>query len=365
MNKSEVENKADFSLIRYAQCWEDADILLEALAIKEGATCLSIASAGDNALAMLTRNPAKVIALDLSQAQLECVALRVAAYRHLDHEELLELIGSSHSSRRKTLMEKCRPSLKADTISFWQSRMEDVEKYGIGGAGKFEHYFRIFKDYVHPLVHSRKITEELLQDKPQENRHTFYERHWNTWRWKLMLNIFFSRHVMGKHGRDKAFFDYVEGSVPAHVERRTRYAMSDLNPAENPYLQWIFTGRHTTALPCALRKENFDLIRDNLDRLEWRLQSVEDFTASGEKTDAFNLSDIFEYMSEDAYEALYRNLLDSANSGARFAYWNMMVPRFAPQSLQNRVIQKTELAEKLFKEDKAFFYSRFVVEEAI
>lgn len=365
MNKSEVENKADFSLIRYAQCWEDGDILLEALDIKAGSIAVSIASAGDNALAMLTRNPAKIIALDLSQSQLECGALRVAAYHHLDHMELLELMGSKPSTRRKALIEKCLPSLKPETISFWQAQMKGVEKYGIGGVGKFENYFRFFKDYVHPLVHSRKIIDALLQDKSPEARRAFYARHWNTWRWRLLLKLFFSKQIMGKHGRDKAFFAYVEDSVPEHVGRRTQYALCELNPAENPYLQWILTGQHKTALPCALREENFDIIRDSLSRLEWRLQSVEDFAASGEKADAFNLSDIFEYMSQDAYEALLCKLLGCANSGARFAYWNMMVPRFAPASLQGKIIAKTELAERLFKQDKAFFYSRFVVEEVL
>ena len=33
--KSEVEDYAKFDLIRYAQVWEDADILLEALKINE------------------------------------------------------------------------------------------------------------------------------------------------------------------------------------------------------------------------------------------------------------------------------------------------------------------------------------------
>ena len=28
---TEIGTRADFSIIRYAQCWEDADILLEAL----------------------------------------------------------------------------------------------------------------------------------------------------------------------------------------------------------------------------------------------------------------------------------------------------------------------------------------------
>lgn len=52
---------------------------------------------------------------------------------------------------------------------------------------------------------------------------------------------------------------------------------------------------------------------------------------------AFNLSDIFEYMSPAAHEAAYRSVLDCARPGARIAYWNMMVPRRAPASLLQRL----------------------------
>src|SRR5262249_13958095 len=97
---SEIAAKADFSGIRYAQCWEDADILLEGLAVGPGDVCLSIASAGDNTLSLLSGGPERVIALDLSPAQLACLELRVAGYRELSHPELLELIGSKPSQRR-------------------------------------------------------------------------------------------------------------------------------------------------------------------------------------------------------------------------------------------------------------------------
>ena len=50
---SEVADRTDFSIVRYAQVWEDADVLLEALDVQPGDTCLSIASAGDNTLALL------------------------------------------------------------------------------------------------------------------------------------------------------------------------------------------------------------------------------------------------------------------------------------------------------------------------
>ena len=58
---SEIAAKASFEIIRYAQCWEDADILVKGLDVKEGDVCLSIASAGDNSFAMLVNNPKKVI----------------------------------------------------------------------------------------------------------------------------------------------------------------------------------------------------------------------------------------------------------------------------------------------------------------
>jgi S-adenosylmethionine-diacylglycerol 3-amino-3-carboxypropyl transferase len=102
-----------------------------------------------------------------------------------------------------------------------------------------------------------------------------------------------------------------------------------LNPADNPYLQWIMTGRHLTALPLALRPEHFDTIRGNLDRIEWRCQSVEDFleTQGPGSIDRFNLSDIFEYMSEENTHRLLVRLVAHGRKGGRLAYWNMLAPR--------------------------------------
>ena len=60
--RSEAAERADFSGIRYAQCWEDADVLLAALEPAPGKRCVSIASAGDNTLALLSRDPESVLA---------------------------------------------------------------------------------------------------------------------------------------------------------------------------------------------------------------------------------------------------------------------------------------------------------------
>jgi S-adenosylmethionine-diacylglycerol 3-amino-3-carboxypropyl transferase len=361
---SEVAGKADFRAIRYAQCWEDADVLLEGLDVRPGDVCLSIASAGDNALALLSRAPSRVLAVDLSPAQLACVALRVAAYRTLEHAELLELIGSTPSRRRVQLYSRCRSLLTPDVRAFWDARQAAVAA-GIGGAGKFEHYFGLFRRYILPLVHRRLLVEELLRGGTREQRRVFYRRRWDGVAWRLLFRLFFSRTVMGRMGRDPSFFAYVEGDVGTRILARARYAVTELDPAANPYLQWIMTGRHTTALPLALRPEHFATIRTHINRLEWRCQSLEDFLASQDarSVDRFNLSDIFEYMSEENTRQLLEKLVVAGRPGGRLAYWNMLVPRSRPESLANRLRPLTELADRLHAQDKAFFYRRFVVEE--
>ena len=79
--------------------------------------------------------------------------------------------------------------------------------------------------------------------------------------------------------------------------------------------------------------------------------------------DGFNLSDIFEYLDEPTCAAIYETLLGAARPAARFAYWNMLVPRRRPDSTIDRVRSLTERAEALFAVDRAFFYSAFVLEE--
>ena len=362
---SEIAGKASFDEIRYAQCWEDADVLLQGLDVQPGDHCLSIASAGDNSLSLLARGAGKVVALDLNATQLHCVALRREAYRKLQHGELLELIGSRHSERRVKLYEHCREGLPKDAIEFWDAN-RDLVKGGIGGAGKFERYFKTFRERVVPWVHSRARVTELFKRRSHDNRKDFYRDHWNTWQWRLLFKVFFSRFFMGRLGRDPRFFDYVKGSVAERIFSRTEHALTELSPAVNPYLHWILHGCHNEALPFALREENFESIRTNLDNLELRQASVEEVVEEPSTGfDCFNLSDIFEYMSGPAYHALLAKLVTRARPGARLAYWNMLVPRERPESMAGQLKSRPELAERLHREDKAFFYSRFVLEEVV
>lgn len=364
---TEVAARADFTtVLRYAQVWEDADVLVRGLDVREGDRCVSIASAGDNALALVAAGAGHVVAVDLNPAQLAAVELRVAAYRELTHPEFLELLGARPSARREALYLRCRPLLAAGARAWWDAHRDDV-RAGIGGAGKFERYFALFRNRLLPLVHGRATVRALVEPRVRSERLRFHDRHWNTLRWRLLFRVFFSRRVMGWLGRDPALFTYVQGSAADRILERTRHALTELDPADNPYLHWIVTGTFGSALPLALRPDRFERIRERLDRLELCEGSIESAIERGSVSDLdkANLSDIFEYMSADAARTLFERLAATSRPGARFAYWNLLVPRRGAELLPGRLRRLDELSDRLHREDRTWFYGAFHVDEVV
>lgn len=365
MKISEVQSRADFSAIRYAQCWEDAALLIAALE-PAGRDCMSIGSAGDNSFALLGHGARSVTAVEMNPAQTACIDLRRAAYLTLDHAAFLELHGSRPSTRRVDLYQQCRGEMTPEARAFWDAKPAEVA-LGIGTPGKFENYFRLFRQVVLPLAHPRRRVRALLEPRTPEARLAFFRERWDNRRWRAIFRVFFSRTVMGALGRDPEFFRYVEGTVSDRILNRTRHALANLDPSRNPYLHWILTGTHGEHLPTALEERNFLPIREALREGRFRIveQPLERLLDSepDRRYDAWNLSDIFEYMSGENTAALLGTIVDHSNPGARLAYWNMLAPRSRPDSMAGVLQPLDELARELFEQDRAFFYSRFVVEE--
>lgn len=359
-----LDERVAFDRVRYANCWEDADVLCDALRPAPGRRLLSIASAGDNSFALLAAG-AEVVAVDLSPAQIALVELKRAALRRLDDPALLAFLGVRPASgaQRLATYDDLAAALPARARAFWDGRRAALAA-GVVHAGKFEGYFRLFRRRVLPLVHRRSTVERLLAEKGEAARREFYERVWDTWRWRLLFRLFFSRFVLGRAGRDPEFFRYVEGSVAERILERARHALVDLPSHANPYVDYILTGNFGRRLPRYLRPEVLPDLRRNLDRLRLVEGPVEKAAAqAGAGFDGFNLSDVFEYLPPEACRAIYARLLDAARPGARLAYWNLLVPRRCPPELTRRVRPLAAEAEALHARDLAFFYGAFVLEE--
>ncbi|MCC5847665.1 MAG: DUF3419 family protein [Verrucomicrobia bacterium] len=352
--------KVKFDFIRYANCWEDADILCEALQPAPGKRIFSIASGGDNAFALLAEG-AEVLAADLNPAQLTVVELKAAAIRTLERDDLLAFLGIHPASNRPETYQTLRNTLGPGARTWWDTQPDAIAR-GIIHAGKFERFLRTFGQRVLPLVHRRRTIDALMHPRSPEERITFYRNTWDNRRWRALFKIAMSRRVLGRGGRDPAFFQHVEGPVSARLLSRVGRAFETLPLEENPWLDYILHGNFTRALPRYLRPGILDAVRKNLDRLTLAHGPAGNIPDAG-TFDGFNLSDIFEYLDPDACRDLYGALLTQSNPGARLAYWNMLAPRAVPEALADRVTPLTKLAADGFARDGAFFYSDFVVEE--
>ena len=186
----------------------------------------------------------------------------------------------------------------------------------------------------------------------------------NNARWNLLCKIFFSRTVMGRLGRDKAFFRYVNLNVGEHVLTRTKHALTELDPSENSYLYYIVNGEYKDVLPLAYRKENFEAIKRNIDKLVLFTDTVETFIERDDidYISKYNLSDIFEYMDDTQMCKIYEKMITKSKPGTIIAYWNMLADKRISKYFDNLEYKEKE-SEELLKKDKAFFYSKFIIEE--
>jgi hydroxymethylglutaryl-CoA reductase (NADPH) len=351
---SNVAHRAAFDRIRYASVWEDADAVCEAMApAAQGGRILSIASAGDNVLAALTLDPTEVVAVDLSVAQLACLELRMAAFTELDHKSTLSFLGfAPHSDRGRTYL-RLRRHLSAAGRAVWDARPHAILS-GPALAGRFERYLGLFRDFVLPLVHGRRTIARLLAPQPGAERARFYADTWNTWRWRLLSRLFFSRIVMGRYGRDPAFFDQVETDVGGALFDRNARFLSSKRVEDNPYLTLLLTGSFGSGqLPLYLRPEHHEVIRSRLSRIRLVHGTVEDMEGP---FNAFNLSDVFEYMSPQEHRDATRRVLEMAAPEARVAYWELFVPRSLDPSDSGRAEELETEGACLSIGAKTWFY---------
>jgi S-adenosylmethionine-diacylglycerol 3-amino-3-carboxypropyl transferase len=370
--------KFNQDLIRYSQCWEDTDLVLDNLAISNGDTILSIASAGDNTLSLLTASPSKIIAIDFCQAQLAVMALKIAAFKGLSYEELLTFLGigkPESTTARLATYQLLRPELELQYRQFFDKRPELIVN-GIINSGKLERYFAIFRQFILPLAHSRKTVNALFENRTLLERQEFFERQWNTVWYQLAFKLFFGKTTMALIGREASFFKEASGSLSSFLARASQGALTEGTPSSNHYLHYILTGNYGSVLPHYLRRENFEAIRSNLDKVVLVEGSLQRFLEQlpSDSIDAFNLSDVFEYMTEDNCEILSHSINRVARRGGRLAYWNMAVDRFANQydnnlfatrcfgQNQNSQIQGDQ---SLAAASKTFFYKRFCLDVAI
>lgn len=351
--------------ISYAQSWEDPAVLQAGLCVGADDDVLSICAAGDNSFALAIAGARSVTAIDLSGPQIALAKLKLVAAQHFDLERFRSFLGVGNIGQRVFLYHELRPQLDEATCSYWDAN-EALIREGLLGCGKFEGYLGLFRDRLLPLVHRRKTIDAFLDCPDLQSQREFFESRWNNLRWRMLFRVFFSQAVMARSGRSAAQFTHVDGPVSAAFLERTAHVMTEIPVGSNPFLQWIMSGRYRDPehsqpyLSAAGHKalaEAADRIHFVHDDLIAHLESCEPGTYT-----AFNLSDVPEYLSEAETEHLLRACAAASQSGGRLAYWNLLVPRWRPESMASVLTRDEALGTRLIRQDRAFVYGAFQVE---
>lgn len=358
MNEHKWENK-----IYYSQCWEDPYVLLEGLEINKEDKIISITSGGCNTLTLLLKDPKEIVALDINSAQNYLLELKISAIKYLSYENLLAFLGVDPCKNRRNLYYSLKQYLSEDAQKWWDNNTDLIDQ-GVIHVGKLEKYFRIFCRFILPLMHSRKTIKLLFVEKTKEQQLDFYNKKWNTWRWRFFFKMYFSKKNTSNNARNKQLFKYVtDNNITDHYLNNIKNAICN-EPSKNFFLHYIFTGKYDKKnLPLYLVKENISLIKERMDRIKIISEDISIYIEKNpQKYTKYNLSNIFEALSVDETSVIFNNIVKCSNVGARLVYINHIVDREFPEHLNNIIMHNIGCEEIVNKKNMVFFYKKIHID---
>lgn len=363
--KSKKTKSKVFNSVLYSQCWEDPQLDRTAFNINENDVVISITSGGCNVLAFLVDNPRKIIAIDLNPNQNYLLELKIAAYRLLNYNQLLEFLGVKKSTQRLEYFNLIKHKLSVESLEYWEGHIKYIRQ-GIIHCGRFENYIKLLRVCLRILI-GRKNINQLFLINDEHERKELYHNKWENLRWKYFTKILLSRKMMS-YMFDQGFFKYLKEdfSFGKHFAEKTKKAITELPVKENYFLTYILLGNYfENHLPDYLKPVNYGLIKSRLDRIKIISGNCYDYFIKLEPNSIskINFTNIFEWMSEEDFELLLKETIRIAKDGAVITYRNLLVQREHPENLSDYISSNKELAKKLHDRDLSFIYKNYVIEK--
>jgi S-adenosylmethionine-diacylglycerol 3-amino-3-carboxypropyl transferase len=358
---------ADGSL-RYSSVWEDYRLLERGLAIDESSDVLMIAGAGCNVLNLLLRAPRRIVALDFNPAQTALVELKLAAIRTLSHDDFVHLLGVRPFTDRLELYDRVRPALSAAAQRWWDANVATLEQ-GIEQSGRLDRYIAEFREHHLSRVHASDAVDRLLSLDDPEARRRFAHDAFFTPAFAAVFRAYFTRESLAGRGRDESQFRYVtDVDVGGWFWQRLQWVATNLPTRGNFYLERFLRGtaRDLDAGPPYLRPRNYARLRALSQRVDVVTDTLDGYLAAAPRgtVSAAGLSDVFEYMSSAASDALFSRLAAVLEPGGRIAFWNLFVTR-CPSRNAPRFQPRRALSRALWRRDRSWFYRDFHVVEVV
>lgn len=343
--------------LNFTSANEDGASELAALALQPADHVLCLTASGARPLDLLLGAPARITAIDINPVQNELLRLKIAAFRALDHEDLLAWLGITQTPRRLHLHSTVEALLPPASRAFWQTRRRAIAA-GIWHSGRWERVLRLGAAGTR-MIRGRHI-DTLFEAATLEAQARIWHDHFDDGIWhsavRLLSRRWFWTRIIGEPGG--AFLPDPSASE-ARLTGLFRRASETFFFRDSDFAALIFRGRHTAggALPLHLQPQNIPVIRERLDRIHIAEAGLADLGTSGlGPFDAFSLSDFGSYCSGEAYDACWHGILAAASPGARFCERIFMNPIRPGPALAPHIRIDDAQSAALTAADRAIIY---------
>jgi S-adenosylmethionine-diacylglycerol 3-amino-3-carboxypropyl transferase len=352
----------------FAQVREDPQLEINALAPLHDAKVVVVSSGGCTALSLLAAGAARVTAVDLNASQNHLVELKVAALRRLTMPEIMSFFGVARgtSERRVRTYETIRPLLSGRAVDFWDTHQSMLGR-GALACGVSEQFISMVVKVVKLFIHSRRKIERLLSLETLEQQREFFDREWNTRRWRLLFPALLNRWTFNRT-YDPAFFREVENpSFAAHFQQLLEHALCDVPVRSNYFLHQMLLGTYPNRVPDGvppyLERTQREILRTRLDCLELVDGGYSEYLATQESSsiDALALSNICEWLDQAGIDRLFEQVVRVSKPGARMCFRNFVGHTEIPERFRHAIVEDPDAGKRAILSDRSCLQSRIVI----
>lgn len=313
--------------LNYSLANEDTTVEYELLPNRVDSV-FSVCGSGSRVLPLLAKNPSELHVVDLSEAQLRLLRLRLGAVRRFSYDEFLCFLGYRKTSRRSRVEMLRELGLSQEDWDFWYPQRAHWEHQGFIYLGKWERHFmllgRLFQKLtfsrLYPIFEARSFEEQqkILGSywRPEFFR-SYTEIVMNEW---VANKLLYKGHYAG--GKGKKTMDV---SAAEFVFREFDDLFRNTWVRANYFLQMIFLNEvvFPEALPFEARQEVFSAMKNAGTKVHLELGNVLEHM-NHRAHDFYSLSDTFSYMQDQEVNDFLCRLPKNISSGSQIVIRTFM-----------------------------------------
>lgn len=358
------------SKLVYNTCWEDPRADRRILELDSKSQVVMITSAGCNALSYLLDTPQEIHCIDVNPRQNALLALKIAAIKTLQWEDLFELFGKGATYKAENLYAQLRPLLSDFAKAYWDKKISyfkpKTQRSGLYYRGSSGYFAWVAKQY---LLTKKKLFRDLQHfltlDKLTDQAAAYYAMEDKLLKvlvgGKLRQKISLS--LVGVPDAQRQLIAANSEGLKAYVKKSFRHIFTQLPIQDNYFYRVYLEGSYTPdCCPDYLIEQHLPTLQTAVDKLQLHTTTLAAFLQQHPAAYShFVLLDHQDWLAANAPAALteeWQLIMANSRPGTRILIRSASPkPDVVPMFVRDKVKFRTELSDLSAQIDRVGTYA--------